>query len=56
MWYTFILLIFRILALENYCKNIDDWTQATTNWAWYIWGLLFLFPGAPEGLPAVFYV
>ena len=25
MWYSFILLFFRILALEN----IDDWTQAT---------------------------
>ena len=28
MWYTFILLFFKILALENYCQNIDDWTQA----------------------------
>ena len=28
MWYTFVLLFFRILALENYCQNIDDWTQA----------------------------
>ena len=29
MWYTFILLFFRILALENYC-HIDDWTQASS--------------------------
>ena len=30
MWYTFILLFFRMLALENYCQNIDNLTQASS--------------------------
>ena len=29
MYCLFIILIFRILALENIGKNIDDWTQAS---------------------------
>ena len=32
MWYSFILLFFRILAL----KNIDDWTQAILRLTYYI--------------------